>query len=436
MYNAQPNPFEEKIDQMITQLGSKNAAQRREAAAFLGEVAAADAVPELVEVYRKDKSAQVRAAAAYSLGMYKAVERAIKNGDENKVVRLLTEIEEQGKMGKRAPIGRAIRINIALIVALIVLVALYLYSPEIEARLFGSTRPRAEVVANVQETFTAVKNDTRSLQTELLDVISARPLSCVAFFNNAASYRLDPVDVRTFPDVAAIVTQLNSAQTSLANAKARYDAACNDGATFGSAEAQSAFQLLLPALQAIDTLEVALIQAASLQPTPLPATPATNVEQATTAPTVASQATSVPATATIAPEVLAGANPKSHLPDLFNIINDVTGTFGASTLLVQYWSDVQNFGQTGGCTAAAPAVPSFDIFIPEIDFQASPDLRDAVQLITNGLAALRTGWTNFQFACNSRSLTTVAAARLQDARVASDAFNTANLMLQGVQNSP
>jgi hypothetical protein len=81
-------------------------------------------------------------------------------------------------------------------------------------------------------------------------------------------------------------------------------------------------------------------------------------------------------------------------------------------------------------------VPSYDIFIPESDFQASPDLRDAVQLITSGLSALRTGWTNFQFDCNARSLTSVAAARLQDARVAADAFSTANLMLQGIQNSP
>jgi hypothetical protein len=45
---TQTNAFEEKIDQMITQLGSKNAAKRREAAYFLGEAAASDAVPSLV----------------------------------------------------------------------------------------------------------------------------------------------------------------------------------------------------------------------------------------------------------------------------------------------------------------------------------------------------------------------------------------------------
>lgn len=439
MFDTQPNAFEEKIDRMITQLGDKNAAKRREAAEFLGEVAAADAVPDLVEVYRKDKSAQVRAAAAYSLGMYKAVERALKAGDESRVVNLLTDIEKEGKLGKRAPIGRAIRINIALVLVLIVLVVVYLYSPDIEGRLFGSTRPRSEVVGSVQETFTLVKNDTRALQTELLDVISARPLSCVAFFNSAPVYHLDPVDVRAFPDIADIVKQVNSAQTSLANAKAQYDAACNNGAPFGAGEAQAAFQTLLPALQAIDPLEVALIQAAAAQPTAIPPTVAPTTAGATTAPEVASpapNATVAPVQPTAVPATPVGANPKAHVPELFDIIQNVTGTFGAGTLLVQYWTEVQNFGQTNGCAVRPPTVPSYDIFIPEADFQASPELRDAVQLITNGLAALRTGWTNFQFACNARSLTSVAETRLQDARVALDAFTTADLMLQGIQSSP
>jgi hypothetical protein len=114
----------------------------------------------------------------------------------------------------------------------------------------------------------------------------------------------------------------------------------------------------------------------------------------------------------------------------------VTGTFGASTLLVQYWLDVVNTGTTGGCSVPPPNIPTFDLFIPEVDFQASPDLRDAVELIRNGLSALRTGWTNFQFACNSRSLITGSDARLQDARVAADAFTAAAELLQQVQSAP
>lgn len=443
MFDAPPaNPFEEKIDQMITQLGSKSAAKRREAAYFLGEVAAADAVPALVEVYKKDKNPQVRAAAAYSLGMYKAVENAIRDGDENEVIRLLRGIEERGEIGRRASLGRSVRMIIALLATFIVLLIVYYFSPDIESRLLGSTRPRAEVIANVQQTFILVKNDTRSLQTELLEVISARPLGCIAFFNNAPTYAFDPVDARAFPDVAALVTQLHTAQASLANTKIRYDAACNDGAPFGASEAQAAFQLLLPALQIIDPLEVSLLQLSALQPTAAPATvapaqPTAAPNQPTAAP---AQPTAAPAGATaqptIAPEVLAGANPKSHLPALFDIIDTVTDTRGASTLLVQYWQDVIDTGTTAGCRAVAPTIPTYDLFIPEVDFQASPDLRDAVELIRNGLSALRNGWTNFQFSCNSRSLITVAPTRLQDAQVAATAFSAAEELLLSVQSAP
>src|SRR3990172_6263295 len=93
--------LEQQIEKMIEQLGSKSAAKRREAAYFLGEAAAADGVAPLVEIYERDKDPGVHAAAAYSLGMYKAVERAIKQGDEDRVVELLERIEKEGKLGSR-----------------------------------------------------------------------------------------------------------------------------------------------------------------------------------------------------------------------------------------------------------------------------------------------------------------------------------------------
>ncbi|MCZ2094956.1 MAG: hypothetical protein LC121_01545 [Anaerolineae bacterium] len=134
---------------------------------------------------------------------------------------------------------------------------------------------------------------------------------------------------RAFPDIASLVTQINSAQNSLASAKAPYDAACNNGAAFGAAEAQSAFQRLLPALQALDPLEVALIQAAAAAPTAIPPTTApTNAVQPTTAgatnaPQAASPApntTTIPAQPSAVPATPVGANPKAHLPELFDII--------------------------------------------------------------------------------------------------------------------
>ena len=453
--DAQPNAFEEKIEAMIAQLRSKNAGKRREAAAFLGEAAAADAVPALVKVYQKDKNPRVRAAAAYSLGMYKAVERAIRAGDEDDVVDLLKQIEEDGELGSRAPIGRTIRILIGLTVSLVALIVLFFLRGDLKGRLLGSTNSHAAVVAGVRHSFDFVKSDTRNLQTELLNVIQNQPLGCIAYFNDPTAYYLDPADRFSFPDVAEIVSDLNTAQSSLAKAKASYDDACNNNrAGFGATEAQQTFQLLLPALQVIDPLELKLTAAEASEPTAIPippteipadtAVPPTDVPNVpTSAPVVGASPevvttpgailTSQPPTAALDPAVKTSI--KSQLPALFNIVDDVIAPRGASTLLVQYWNDVQTSGSTQGCsTTVIPNIPE-SVFIQESALQASPDLRDAVQLINSGLAALRTDWTNFQFACNSNGLQTKLATELANANVAAASFAAAQIKLQMVQDS-
>ncbi len=434
MIDGQPSALEQQIDEMIGQLASKNPAKRREAAYWLGEVAAENAVPELVEVYQKDKDARVRAAAAYSLGMYKAIEQALNNGNETEVVELLKQIEEDGKIGKRAHLGPTVKMLIALLITLLALLVIFLFSDDIKGLIYGSTHSKAEVVSQVQQNFTLVRNDTRNLQTELLNVISNQPLGCIAFFNNPAPYELDAIDARSYADVATMVDQLNAAQASLAEAKARYDAACNDGATFGAAEAQQTFQMLIPALQVLDPLEVQLTAAAqptaapptAVPPTPLPPT-------ATSVPTATLQAE---LSATIDPAIIALANPKSHLPALFQIIDDVTNPQGASTKLVSYWEDVQNSGSRQGCSIVEPPeIPSITETIPDVDFQASPDLRNAVQSINTGLDAVRIGWANFRTACNNNSLRDQADVELQRARVAAQAFSASSVSLNAVQNS-
>ncbi len=450
--DAQPNAFEEKIEQMIAQLRSKNATKRREAAYFLGEAAAADAVPALVKVYQKDKNARVRAAAAYSLGMYKAVERSIKAGDEEDVVDLLKQIEEDGELGSRAPIGRTVRILIGLSVSLIILFVLFLMRGDLKGSLFGSTKPHGQVVAEVQQQFGLVKNDVRTLQTELLNVIQNQPLGCIAYFNNPGAYHLDPADSHSFPDVAEIVTDLNTAQSSLVSAKAQYDNACNNGATFGATEAQATFQTLLPALQVIDPLELKLTAAAAAEPTPTPvpptavpsdtpipatAAPGQPTNPPAAAPTTASGGTPNNILATLPPTLVIDeqvrADIKKQLPALFNIVDDVTAPRGSSMLLVQYWTDVQTSGSTQGCsTTVIPTIPN-NVFIPEADLQASPDLRDAVQLINNGLSALHSDWTNFQFACNSNNLKNSLETELAHANVAAASFMAAKIKLQLVQ---
>ena len=162
------------------------------------------------------------------------------------------------------------------------------------------------------------------------------------------------------------------------------------------------------------------------RPTP-PAVVPTNAAGTITVPLV-----TLPPTAAISDQVKADI--KAQLPALYNIVDDVTSTRGSSTLLVQYWEDVQASGSTQGCsTTTIPTIPN-SVFVPEADLQASPNLRDAVQLINNGLSALRTDWTNFQFACNSNGLAAKLQTELANARVAADSFTAAGIKLQLVQD--
>ncbi len=450
MVDAQPNAFEQKIEDMIAQLASKSAARRREAALFLGEAAAADAVPALVEVYQKDKNAQVRAAAAYSLGMYKAVENALKAGEETEVVLLLRQIEEQGELGTRAPVGRRFKTLLALLISLLALLVLYFVRDDVKGLLYGSTKPRAEVVAGVRQSFGLIKDDTRTLQSILLDVISNKPLSCIAYFNNPGPYALDRVDARTFPDIGSIVDKLNAAQVSLANAKTRYDEACaTDIAAFGASEAQQTFQLLLPALQALDPLELELTQASAAEAsaalplptsaaaTAIPATAAPTAELPTVAPTSA-QAAIATAEATAAEEPTEQADPKTHLRMLFNLVDAVTEPRGAATLLVQYWTNVQNGAQTQVCTVSQiPDIPSLDALgISDAELAASADLATAVEMIRAALDTVSTGWTDLQFACNAQTLSAKVAEELPQATLAVQQFAAARVKLEAVQNAP
>jgi hypothetical protein len=441
MVDAQPNKLEQQIDEMISQLASKSASKRREAAYFLGEAAAEDAVAPLVNIYKKDKNASVRAAAAYSLGMYKAVERSLKAGDEAIVVALLTRIEEKGKLGSRANTGRTLKIELALLISLIAILALFAFRNDIKGMFFGSSKTKTQVVAEASAAFQPIKNDTRTLQTELLDVISSRPLGCIAYFNNPAPYQIDPVDARTYRDVAAIAEQVSAAQSSFAAAKARYDAACNQGAEFGPAQAQETFQLLLPALQSLDSVELALTQAAAAgeaaEPlsTAVPAT-AAPVNVAPTIETPGVLQSDVVLQTAVPADVLAAGDPKVHLPALYNMIDNVSSSQGAGALLLQYWQDVENSGSTGGCSIPTPpTVPDMNVTIPEADFTASTDLRTAVDQINNGLATLRVGWGVFREACNTNTLADRVATEIVNARVAMSSFTAAQVKLDAVRNS-
>lgn len=125
----------------------------------------------------------------------------------------------------------------------------------------------------------------------------------------------------------------------------------------------------------------------------------------------------------------------SHLSRLYGIVDDMTSDRGPGGLLVQYWTDAQRAGQTFGCTdvTSAASIPE-NYELPEADAAASQTLTDAVMFINQGLESLRVGWSVFDAACRSNTLSTVASTQLANAMEARETFNAALALLDQMRS--
>lgn len=437
----------EQIDVNLQRLGSEKAAVRREAAYQLGELAAADALPELIDLYKNDPDPGVRKAAAYALGMFRAVENALDSGKREKAEALLEAVEE-GEIGHRADRGGALRTLLGLILSLGVLVALYFVLPGLipgggiaAPRIGAAAAPassRAAVAAQLQPVFQRVRDDTTQLQGQLTGLLGGQQLDCAAFFNNPQPVSLSAADAAAYPDLNQVAVDLNAAIANVNAAFTRYDQACSGVNPLPLDQVGTLLRGLVANINMFPTLESEL--GAQVQPTAAPTSvPPTSAPavQPTTDPGQAAPPTSAPADAPTAipptpvpptsPPAAAvdPANMRLHLRELYARIDRVTQQRGASTLLTQYWTDVLDAGRTDGCNAAVPEIPETYTVLPESDAVNSPKLGQSVQLINTGLNALRDGWNKFRAACRNGDLTARAQAEYQLALVTGNTFRAA-----------
>lgn len=432
---------ERQIDEMLDLLTSKDPEDRREAALWFGEAAVADAVPDLVDLYEKDENPRVREAAAYALGMFRAVDQAIKNGKEKRVVKLLEQVEQQGKLGSRANKGGWIRLVLGLLIALGVLGAAYVLLPNeiIETAQTALARvgvlqvtPSAErdaLARQVRQYYTFLRDDTSTLQTQFQSALGGGAFDCAAYFNNPQPMALSSTDAVAYPDLAAIVRRLNAARESYAGAYARYDESCLRLQPLPPEELGSTYAILVSAIQALPEIETALVTAEQGEAPPPTATVGPTPEPTSSVPT------EVPPTPTDPPPTteITIADPRSHLSSLYGVLDGVTGQRGALTLLEQYWGDIQRTGVLSACSATIPSVPD-NYTLPQADALASEALARAVELINQGLELTRTGWTDLTFACNSGTAFQRANDELTEARTARAAFMAAEQALNIVRD--
>jgi hypothetical protein len=448
-----PEALQREIARNRKRLTSADAAQRREAALFLGEAADADSLDDLIDLYENDDDASVREAAGYALGMFRAVEEALREGGRarSRAIKLLERVE-QGKLGKPGGGGGAGRWALAFLFTLITLIVLYVLLPP------GLLREVREVVADaltpsptplvtpsavppviipdsperrflareIRGTYNRLRDDSSNLLAQFQSVLGGGALDCTAYFNNTAPFSLADAAASANPDIAALVNRLNAALADYNTAFQNYDSAC-----FGTAplNAGNIGVVLAPLVQVTTTIlpdiDRQLTNLETGQPIDAqPADPASAVTNTPEPPTL----TPVPTT------VIQVADPRSHLPRLYGIIDEMTGQRGAASLLTQYWIDVRSGGQTAGCTQTDPVIPA-NYVLPEVDAAASQVLANAVTLINQGLDAVRTGWDTFRQACRSGTLTGNADGQYAIMQTALAAFQAGLNLLDQVRDA-
>jgi hypothetical protein len=411
--------FEAEVKVKINQLSSsKDAKLRLEAARWLGEAGEPSAITALSLVYRKDPDKRVREAAAYSLGMFKALAEAWNGDNRDEAVRLLEAIALDGKMGKRAalPVRRLVRIELALLISAALVAVLSFVLPQI-VKQPGAPVADKERTALLTELRTAWQNlagDANTLQQQF----QAGTFKCDTPFQNVAPFRLSANNEQNMTDVAAIVKTFNEAQALFTPIKAKFDESCRANTPLTPEELSQQMAALGTMMQKLPDIGRALVTAESV-PIPTPTIPA--IDAPTAQPTTAGAPT-VPPSPTTKVDI------RQHVTDLQKIVDQMTDLRGLNTLLRQYWTEARNSGQTVGCQETLPAIPP-NYALPAETAQASPDLKLAADLVNTGLTALRTGQQLFTQACGTGSPGLSADAGLRQVNIAQQAFTTATTQL-------
>ncbi len=409
------------IDEMIQKLTSSDPAERKQAALYLGEAAAGDAVETLVDVYENDDDRGVRKAAAYALGMFKAVDRDIARGGKDRVIKLLDQVENAGKIGKRADRSSLFSSVLLLLVLAVILLGLnvilpgYLQSSDVLVRI-GAITPtpdtRQSFAVQLDDQFQKVRADATTLQTQFNTVRNGGGVDCTAYFNN-------PLPLQTSAssgELVPIANNLNGVLADLRTTRTRFDNACTgEIAALTAADVEPFATTLDNAIGRITLLE-AEFAALPFLPTETPIPTATRDPNITPSPTIAI------------------ANPVVHLTPLYDIVNRMTRPNGGADLLEQYWDDVITTGSTEGCRGSVPNLPD-PYELPPTDAEAEPDLAQAVQLINQALTATTTNWTDFVLACNTGRPIGSATAGINSVRAAIRSFQAALPLLDNVRDA-
>jgi hypothetical protein len=440
--------YQKNADGYTKWLNHKDVEKRRKAAMMVGELGVAQAIPELIELMENDPDKQVRQNARYSLGMFAAFRDAVESDNEDRQAEAASAVERlvrTAKIGKRANISAArLRpIMMILTVLLVLLLAgntavLFLVGDGMDTvtALLGDVslpgggggtsnvenQDIATLVENAQQQITLLEGNLGGLEAKMAPIPNGNQpgdSECPFGYTEAEPLGLSNADRTTFSDIAIVYDTLNQTLTDFDAINELANQTCNLGEDVAVEDAEAALVTLSAFSEQVPDLNNQLAQALIPTETPVPPT-----------------ATEIPSTAT--PTPTATPNYNAYAAEIYNIIDEVTGTRGANTILEQYWQEAQgNNGQTGGCRASRPTIPG-DYFLPT-DLENPPtQLTLAIDNVNLGLQTVREGWDAFQNACSGGDGAVAGAAStgLTVTNAVRASFELADLSLQQLRGAP
>jgi hypothetical protein len=446
--------FTAQVDEKIKILRAPkrySTAERREAALWLGDSGDARAIPALLLVYRKDsKNRDVQQAAAYALGQFKALDKAIKRGKDETVESalsqpknehifdLLTDIAINGRRGKKGGCGKWLFFTLLLLLTLAGLIAAIVYLPDYlagraeqrYAERFASLtgHPAQLAVAQLEILNADLAADADALQQQL----ALNTLNCEFAFNRPIAFAPPESVTAALDGLSAAAADYNAARDRWLAAHAPFDAACRAATADAPAEVPPTERIAARAAATetggavvaiaaqIDALKIgadALAQRASEQATATAEFFATATQRTLITPTPTITLTPTPGIA------LDQINRQIGL--LLTRLGDAQGV---TNVLETYWTDFRDSGVTQGCISGAPSIPE-DYVLPEEFAAFEPDIQTAVNLINTGLQLSRDSFGTFQRACAAGTLAASVDAGLESIAAIRSSYIVAEQLL-------
>lgn len=423
--------FEAEVKAKLKQLASKDANARRKAAEWLGEAGDPMAITALAQAYKNDSDPRVRAAAGYSLGMFRSLEAALNSDKADQMMKVLADVALKGKFGRRVPwpVKRMAKLMLALVLSALFIAAASFVLPGIlrgtattasqpeaptaeSQPVLPTTDPQAGALLDLdrpaltlklQGALESLTASATQLQAQYQSVLGGGTADCSLVFPAQEPLALSPANTSNFPDLAGAANSLNQIQVDFAAAKSLYDRTCA-GEAIPPGDYGAPMGQVVAVLQSLSAVQTTLI--GETAPTTVPA-------EALSTPT---------------PEV----DLRTHVLALQTIIDDMTALRGANSILNQFWTESTSGTGTTGCTSERPVLPA-DYVLPEDVAAASPDLALVAGLVNTGLGAVRQSWALFDAGCAAGSPGVNAQQGLTLTQAASTAFSSATTELNKVR---